>query len=97
MWGMNPEQQKWWAHFLQTQAAYHQAQVQQQMQLSPWNQPGWMRFSNPLLSRAASAQLTETDPNAAMMPYFLGQMGGGGDNQQGGMNPMMWQMAMGNQ
>lgn len=98
MWGMNPEQQAWWQHFLQTQASYHQAMAQQQMALSPWNQPGYSRFQNPLLNRVNVPVLAEGDPGAGMAPYFMNQFQGGmggSDQPGGGVNPMLFNLMMG--
>ena len=97
MWGMNPQQQAWWQHFLQTQNAYHQAMMQQQMQLEPTEQSPFGRFNTPLLGRRNVLALSESDPNAALLPYIMGMMRGQGGGAQGGggVNPMMWSLMTG--
>lgn len=93
MWGMNPQQQQWWQHFLQTQAAYKQAMWQHQQQLEPFNQPGFTHFNNQLLNRANVPALSESDPQAGMFPFLMGMSGS--DQPGGGINPMMLNLMMG--
>lgn len=107
---LTPQQQAWlqaWQqHQAQLLAANQQNLLQAQpwnqgaMQGQPWHQPGYSRFANPLFGRAqiplvGGTSEQESDPQAAMMPYFMGMMGGaqgGGDG--GGVNPMLMQMLM---
>lgn len=92
-----PEQEAWIQAFRQHQAALLQQNHANFLSSQPWRQPGYTRMPNPLM---AAAQIpgppqvgpeTETDTQAAMMPYLMGM--GGGDSG-GGMNPMLMHMLM---
>lgn len=105
---LTPQQQAWlqaWEqHQAQLLAANQQNLLQAQpwnqggLQAQPWRQPGYTRFQNPLFGRsqiplAGGTTEQESDPQAAMMPYFMGMMG---TQPQGGegVNPMLMQMLM---
>lgn len=88
---LNPQQQEWYQKFLEQRQASLQQQLQTLHGLQPWQQPGWTRSANPLLSRSAIPSDQETDFAPAMMGYF---MGGGGEGVSSPMNPMLMQMLL---
>lgn len=102
---LTPQQQAWLQAWQQHQAQLLQANQQNLLQAQPWHQPGYSRFNppgysalNPLFGRSpiplvGGTSEQESDPQAAMMPYFMGMMG---TQPQGGegVNPMLMQMLM---
>lgn len=94
---INPQQQEWWQKFLQQRQASLQQQLQTIHSLQPWQQPGYSRMANPLLGRSQIPGVpgvgpeAETDPQAAMLGYF---MGGGGEGVSAPMDPMLMQMLL---
>ena len=95
---LNPQQQEWWQKFLQQRQASLQQQMQSLHAAQPWQQPGYSRFANPLMGRSeipgppGVGPEMETDPQAAMMGYFM--QGAGTSGEGGMMNPMMQQMLL---
>lgn len=95
---LTPQQQAWLQAYQQQQARLLQQNQANFLQAQPWRQPGYSMFQNPLLARAqiplaGGMSEQESDPQAGMLPYFMGMMGG----QSGagaGMNPMLMHMLM---
>lgn len=84
------QRQRWWQQFLQQQQQLYAQQMQTLHRAQPWNQPAMSRFANPLVgSDAPMAGDRITDPQAAIMGYFMQQGGEGG-----GMSPMLEQYLM---
>lgn len=94
---LTPQQQEWIQAYQQRQAALLQQNHANFLASQPWRQPGYSRFQNPLMAPAqiptAIGPETESDPQAAMMPYLMGMMGGGQETGAG-MNPMLMHMLM---
>ena len=89
-WENDPARQAWWQQFLASQQQLYAQQMQQLHRAQPWNQPAMSRFQNPLVGADAPAAGDRiTDPQAAIMGYFM-QQGGEGT----GMNPMLEQYLM---
>lgn len=95
---LTPQQQAWLQEYQQRQTALLQQNHANFLASQPWRQPGYSRFQNPLMAPAqiptAIGPETESDPQAAMMPYLMGMMGGGGQDTGAGMNPMLMHMLM---
>lgn len=98
---LTSQQQQWLQAYQQRQAALLQQNHANFLASQPWRQPGYSRFQNPLMAPAQIQGVpgvgpeTETDPQAAMMPYLMGMMGGGqGAQGGGGMDPMLMHMLM---
>jgi hypothetical protein len=86
------------AAFPQQRQAQYQSQIEALHQQQPWQQPGYTRMQNPLLSRGSIPNDQESDPGAGMLGYFMGGGGssiGGAADAGAGMNPMLMQMLMG--
>lgn len=84
------QRQRWWQQFLAQQQQRMAQQTQALHQMQPWNRPAMSRFSNPLVgSDAPSYGDRITDPQAAIMGYFMQNQGG-----SGGINPMLEQYLM---
>lgn len=85
------QRQRWWQQFLAGEQQRLQQQTAALHRMQPWQQPPTSRFQNPLVgSDAPSYGDRITDPQAAIMGYFMQQGGEGG----GGMNPMLEQYLM---
>lgn len=86
----DPQRQIWWQQFLQGQQQRLAAQMQALHRAQPWQQPPMSRFQNPLVGADAPSYGDRvTDPQAAIMGYFMQPQGG-----SGGMNPMLEQYLM---
>lgn len=86
----DPQREAWWQQFLAAQQQRFQEETQALHQMQPWNRPQGSRFMNPLVgSDAPSYGDRVTDPQAAVMGYFMQNQG-----QSSGMNPMLEQYLM---
>lgn len=97
-WGVSPEQQAWWQHFQQVEAAQRQATLQRLAQLSPAGAAPWHPFGNAagFLGMQGSPLLQPTDPQAAQNALMSQVMGQGAPGSGGSLdNPQLWQMMMG--
>lgn len=94
---LTAQQQAWLQAYHQRQAALLQQNQQNFLASQPWRQPGFTQFQNPLLARAQipliTGNETESDPQAGMLPYFMGMMGTQPEGGEG-MNPMLMHMLM---
>lgn len=88
-WENDPARQAWWQQFLGLQQQRYASQIQALQQAQPWNRPPTARFMNPLVgSDAPSYGDRITDPQAAIMGYFMQNQG------SQGVNPMLEQYLM---
>jgi hypothetical protein len=91
-------QQQWWQQFIASRQQALGQQIQQLHQTQPWQLPGYARMMNPLLTKMNVPALGESDPNAGIMPYFMGagaQDGSMPGGQGGTVNPQLMAMLMG--